>query len=77
MISNNAIEPFPTGAETEVPHDGPAVGATLVVAHDNVAARGKMPARDRATTRVAPTGCPDTRRYNLTARETDLEGPVE
>jgi hypothetical protein len=38
MISNNGIQAFPTGAETSVPHDGPAVGPTLVVAQDNVSA---------------------------------------
>jgi len=37
MISNNAIRPFRAGAENGVPHDGSIVGATLVVAHDDVA----------------------------------------
>jgi hypothetical protein len=37
MISNNAIRPFRAGAENGVPHDRSIVGATLVVAHDDVA----------------------------------------
>ena len=71
MIANDAIQPFAVEAENRVPHHDLIVGAGLVPA------LGRMPAHNRATTRVAPTGCSYTGRYDPVLVATNLEGLVK